>query len=76
MRFHVIVCKDDRSWDSIREQTSQAFLRISQFMEPDPENEVKAVGMLLRNMIIKGCGLSRVLEFLQSEGYTVTIKEL
>lgn len=72
----VVVGKDDRTWDSIRELSSQALLRISEFMEPDQDIEVKATGMLLRNMIIKGLGFSRVVEFLQNEGYTVTIKEM
>lgn len=76
MPVQVIVTKDDRVWDSIKETGDQAMFRVTEHMKKDHEQEIAAFGDLVQWKMIFGKGIEIATKVLNEHDFNVQVKEL
>lgn len=70
----VIVSKDSRNWDSIRDDVRSAMFRVGEHMRNTPGAVV--AGQKLQSLVVFGNTAEVCAEYLQALGYTLTVKQL
>lgn len=71
MAYQVIVVdKEGRSWDSIRDTEAKALFKVSEYMKNDYDSDVQSVGREIRSALIFGKATGEI----TAEGYTINFK--
>lgn len=75
-RFQVVVSKDSRKWDSIRDDERRALMRVSDHMRLSDNPGISNTAINVSSMLLYGASVQTVKDLLIERGFEVTVKEL
>lgn len=76
MKVQVIVKKDDRVWDAIRDTDEVAMFRVTEHMKKDHNPVVNSVGDLAQWKLLFGKGITVATDLMEAHGFTVEVKNV